>query len=72
MESSNLILSDKKRFPLTTQEGLSESDQALIDGLNLDQLREAVELGRPLSEEGKQRLKELEEKEAIRAQPVIR
>lgn len=60
-------LSDKERFPLTTQEGLSESDQALIDALNLDQLREAIELGRPISEQGRQRLKELEEKERIRA-----
>lgn len=61
-----LILTDAKRFPLTTQEGLSEENQALIDSINLDQLREMIELEEPMTDRQKGRLAELEEKHALR------
>lgn len=52
----------KDRFPLTSQEGLSAKQQIMLDALNLDQLREGVQMGVPLDADQKQRLKELEEK----------
>ncbi|XZE18820.1 hypothetical protein SH449x_004125 [Pirellulaceae bacterium SH449] len=61
-----LKLADSNRFPLTTQVGLSEEDQALIDSINLDQLREMIELEEPMTERQKGRLAELEEKHALR------
>lgn len=60
-------LQDKARFPLTTQD-ISPEDQAFIDAINLDDLREGVKLGETFSDEQKARLKELEEKQAIRVQ----
>ena len=62
----NLCLVDTSRFPLTTQVGLSEEEQALIDSINLDQLREMIELEEPMTKRQKDRLAELEDKHALR------
>lgn len=59
-------LVDPDKYPLTTQAGLSEENQALIDAHNLTNLREAIELGETLSDSQEARLKELAEKEKIR------
>jgi hypothetical protein len=61
-----LVLVDVTRFPLTTQVGLSEDDQALIDAIALDQLREMIELEEPMTDRQKARLVELEEKHSLR------
>jgi len=56
---------DEKRFPLTTQTGgrkLSLSGQLMIDAMNLDGGREAIENGETLDQEGQARQAELEEK----------
>ncbi|MFN7840391.1 MAG: hypothetical protein ACK5N9_01615 [Pirellula sp.] len=63
-----LKLADNNRFPLTTQAGLSEEDQALIDSINLDQLREMIELEEPMNDRQKARLLELEEKHSLRVE----
>lgn len=59
-------LTNPEKYPLTTQEGLSEQDQSLIDSINLDQLREMVEECEPMSDRQKARFAELEEKHRIR------
>lgn len=66
MGATNTATIDDSKFPLTTQKGLSPQDQAMIDAINLDELREAVQLGEHLSERQKQRLQELETKDKIR------
>jgi hypothetical protein len=53
---------DPSRFPLTTQKGLSASDQLFIDAFNLDQSREYLARGGVMDEEGQARQVELEEK----------
>jgi hypothetical protein len=59
-------LVDKARFPLTTQEGLSEDKQALIDSIALDNTHEWLADGNTLKPESQARLKELEEKFKLR------
>ena len=56
------------RFPLTTQAGLNYDDQAMIDSINLDQLREMVTEGEPMSDRQKARFAELEEKHRMRVE----
>jgi hypothetical protein len=53
---------DPARFPLTTQPGLSVGEQMLLDAVKLDDLREARDLGRPLTAEQEWVAAELEEK----------
>jgi hypothetical protein len=53
---------DLARFPLTTQPGLPVAEQMLLDAVNLDDLREARDLGRPLTAEQERAAAELEEK----------
>jgi hypothetical protein len=42
---------DSKRFPLSSQPGLTLQQQRMIDAVNLDDLRRMQEEGRPMSEE---------------------
>jgi hypothetical protein len=63
---NDLKLVDKTRFPLTTQEGLSEDKQALIDAIALDNTHEWLADGNTLKPESQARLKELEEKYRLR------
>jgi hypothetical protein len=65
-QPTNQPIIDNSKFPLTTQQGLSPKDQAMIDSINLDELREAVEHGKILSDKQQARLKELEAKDTIR------
>lgn len=67
-QTMELKLADSNRFPLTTQPGLSEQDQALLDSINLDQLREMIELEEPMNDRQKARLVELEEKHSLRVE----
>jgi hypothetical protein len=53
---------DPARFPLTTQPGLPVAEPMLLDAVNLDDLREARDLGRPLTLEQERAAAELEEK----------
>jgi hypothetical protein len=53
---------DPGRFPLTTQPGLSAEEPMLLDAVNRDDLREARDLGRPLTAEQERAAAELEEK----------
>ena len=53
---------NQTRFPLTSQSGLSVSDQFRIDAFNLDQLTEYQSQGNRLDEEQKRILVELQEK----------
>ena len=64
-------LSNKAKYPLTTQDGLSVKRQSLIDALNLDDLREYVADGNELTEEERARLAELEEKHRIRMEGYV-
>ena len=57
---------DPSQFPLTTQEGLSDDQQHLIDSINLDELHEAIRFGEVLNSREQAVLKELEAKQAIR------
>ncbi len=57
---------DHSQFPLTTQEGLSPKDQAMIDCVNLDELREAVANGERLTDDEKAIMAELETKDQMR------
>jgi hypothetical protein len=58
---------DPARFPLTTQAGLSAEEPMPLDAVNLDQFREARDLGRPLTAEQERAAAELEEKARHRA-----
>jgi len=53
---------DPRRFPLTTQEGLSLDGQMLIDAVNLDELDRDVENGATLTAEEQQVAGELNAK----------
>lgn len=64
MEQQKLV--DVERFPFSTQAGLSEGDQSLLDAIHMDKLREMIEMGESLSERQKAILRELETKDAIR------
>jgi hypothetical protein len=53
---------DAKRFPITTQLGLTLHQQKMIDAHNLDELKELTDAGRPLNQRQEAALKELQEK----------
>jgi hypothetical protein len=53
---------DALRFPVSTQDGLTLSQQMMIDAFNLDEGRQALENGEELSERSQAAMKELEEK----------
>lgn len=53
---------DPKRFPLTTQKGLTLQEQKMIDAVNKDDIRRMIEEGRPLDDELKGIWKEFQEK----------
>ena len=57
---------DPKRFPLTTQTNppLKYQDQQMIDAMNMDDLTELTESGKPLNERQKGKLAELTQKAA--------
>ncbi len=57
---------DPRRFPLTTQPGLTPRLQFMIDAVNLDQLRAYLADGVTPTEEQWIRLSELEEKAKAR------
>jgi hypothetical protein len=63
---------DPARFPLTTQVGLPVVDPLLLDAVNRNQLREARDLGRPLTAEQERAEAELEEKARHRAGVLAR
>jgi hypothetical protein len=44
---------DPNRFPATTQAGLGPKDQLMIDAVNYDALKEAIENGEELTESQK-------------------
>src|SRR5262245_14910240 len=61
---------DRARFPLTPLPGLSPREQFLIDGYELDRLREFLRAGGTLTEEEWHRLTELEDKAAARTELI--
>jgi hypothetical protein len=61
---------DTKRFPLTTQAGLTLKQQKLIDAVNHDDIKRMMEEGRPLGEQLLMRLLEYQAKAALRQSSV--
>jgi len=60
---------DAKRFPLTTQKGLTLRQQKMIDAVNLDDLKQMQERGEPLDEERRKHLLELQTKSSLGKSP---
>ena len=58
---------DAKRFPLTTQAGLTLSGQKMIDAVNKDDLRQMREHGEALNGEQEAIWLELEAKSSLKA-----
>lgn len=57
-----------QRFPLTTQPGLTLTQQMMIDSLNYDEGREAMDGGALLTPDEKARMTELAIKDQMRKQ----
>lgn len=53
---------DNKRFPLTTQGGLSFSSQQMIDSFNYDEIIRHMQNGEKIDDDIQKRLKELSKK----------
>lgn len=58
---------DPKRFPRTTQAGLSVKGQLMIDSFNHDAINEMIENDEVMDEDQQARYAELEEKMRFRA-----
>ena len=59
---------DAKRFPLTSQEGLTLQKQRMLDMANKNGLRAQIESGTPLTPDQEAIAKELEEKDKLLAE----